>query len=99
MKDERMWHGIRFIVDAYYEFHHSIDQCIQIDITSREVVDEDECLLWAHGIPKTQADWDAVEREATPDIIAQIDEDISIAEQERQVERMLIERDLQRYDY
>jgi hypothetical protein len=93
------WHGIEFTIDAYYEFHHSIDQSIQIDIIERQVVDEEECSLCDHGIPKTQAEWAAVEREAVAALAEQIEEDIAIAEQERQVERMLAQEDMKYDDY
>ena len=99
MRDERIWHGIRFTFDAYYEFHHSTDQYMQIDIISREVIDMAEASCWPHYIPVSKEDWAVVEDEFTAYIIEQLEEDIAIAEQERQVERMLIERDLQRYDY
>lgn len=99
MKDQRIWHGIRFTFDAYYEFHHSIDQCMQIDIISKEVVDEQECLLWEHGVPETKAQWSEIENEFICYISVQIEEDIELDRQERQVDRMLIEREMQYDDY
>lgn len=96
MEYERIWHGIQFTFDAYYEFGDGIDQSIQIDIQSREVVDMDEASCWKHGIPVSQKDWTDVEREFVYEMAQQIEEDIALEEQESRMERLLEARE-QRY--
>lgn len=96
MEYERIWHGIRFEIDAYYEFGDGVDQSIQIDIISREVIDMDEASCWPHYIPVSKEDWAEVEDQFIAEISQQLDEDIERDRQESRMERLLDARE-QRY--
>lgn len=97
MEYERIWHGIRFEIDAYYEFGDGIDsQAIQIDILSKEVIDTDEASLWPHGIPASPEAWRKVEDEFANEIAQEIEKDIERDRQESRLERLLSDRE-QRY--
>jgi len=97
MEYERIWHGIRFEIDAYYEFGDGVDQSIQIDIISREVISMDEASCWPHYIPVSKEDWAEVEDQFIAYISKQLEEDIETDRQERRMERLLDARDSRYY--